>query len=93
MPIPEKETEVTLSMPGEMLASIDRISVALGRSRDDVLRGALADYLAGEGADILDDADGLDDLDNGRSVDADLVVKDARALIAKAEKQRAAKAG
>lgn len=65
---------ITLRLPVDLLAAIEKIAAASDRTRSWVMVRALRLYLAGEGAEILNVANGLEQLDNGESEDMDEVI-------------------
>lgn len=87
------KTQVSLRLPTPLVAEFDRIAVLLDRDRTWVMQKALGQYLAGEGAELLRDAQGFDELDRGESVDLDEVLEKARAIVAAADYRRGKRAG
>ncbi len=87
-----EKSQVSLRLPTELVAKFDRIAEVLDRDRTWVMQKALNQYLASEGADILQDAQGLDELDRGESVDLDDVLDKARTIV-DAVKYRRGRAG
>jgi len=67
---------VTLRIPVDVLADIERIAETSERTRSWVIVRALKSYLAGEGQDILDIAKGRDEFDRGAAHSADDVLKE-----------------
>lgn len=88
-----EKSQVSLRLPTPLVAEFDRIAAALDRDRTWVMQKALSQYLAGEGAEILRDAQGIDELDRGESVDLDEVLEKARTIVDAAELRRGAKVG
>jgi predicted transcriptional regulator len=84
MPSNEK-SQISLRLPAQMVAAFDRIAQVLERDRTWVMQKALNQYLTNEGTEILRDADGLDELDRGESVDLDDVIEKARMIVDAAE--------
>lgn len=85
--------DVVVSLSGAVAADLDRIGDAVQLDRASLIRLALDHYLAGEGADILAEAQGLAELDRGESVDLDDTLAKARQAIAAAESNRQRRAG
>ncbi|MCO6177504.1 CopG family ribbon-helix-helix protein [Ciceribacter sp. RN22] len=88
-----EKTQVSLQLPRQLVADFDRIAAALDRDRAWVFQTALAHYLAGEGAEILQDAEGIAEFDRGESVDLDEVIAKALRLVEEAEDRRRRRAG
>ena len=86
-------TEILLELPTDMVAAVDRIASILGGDRFFVLQQAVGAYLDHQGADLLDDAQGLDELDRGESVDLDDTLAKARAIVEAAESRRGTRFG
>ena len=77
-----ERTQVSMRIPNEVLADFDRIAAALERDRSWVMLRAFKTFLEGEGSVILDEAEGLAELDRGESHDLDDVLAEAEAIIA-----------
>jgi predicted transcriptional regulator len=88
-----EKSQVSLRLPTPLVAEFDRIAAILERDRTWVMQKALSQYLATEGAEILRDAQGLDELDRGDSVDLEDVLEKARTILAAAEYRRGKRAG
>ena len=88
-----EKTQVSLRLPRQLVEEFDRIAAALDRDRTWVMQKALARYLAGEGAEILQDAEGIAEFDRGESVDLDEVIAKARRLVDDAEDRRRRRVG
>ena len=73
--------EISLHVPGDMLADFDRIAAALQRERSWVILRAMKYFLEGDGADILEEAEAIAALDRGEGVDLDDVLDEAEAMI------------
>ena len=86
-------TEILLELPTDMVAAVDRIASILGGDRFFVLQQAVGAYLDHQGADLLDEAQGLDELDRGESVDLDDTLAKARAIVEAAESRRGTRFG
>lgn len=81
MPKPELSDPITLRLPVDVLDAIERIGRASDRTRSWVMVRALRLYLAGEGADILAIAKGLEQIEGGDSRDGDEVIAEIEALV------------
>lgn len=88
-----EKLQVTFGLSADLAARLDRLAVLLDRDRNWVISHALAQYLDQEGADLLDDAEGLAQLDAGHGVDLEDVLGEARDIIASAEARRASRVG
>lgn len=88
-----EKMQVSLRLPTALVGEFDRLADILDRDRTWVMQKALASYLASEGAEILADATGLEELDRGQSADLDDVLEKARKLVAAADGRRALRAG
>jgi Predicted transcriptional regulator len=65
---------ITLRLPRDVLAAIERIAGAADRTRSWVMVRALRQYLNAEGAEILGIAEGKEQLDKGEAEDMDDVI-------------------
>lgn len=88
-----EEMQVTLRLPEALVAEFDRLGKILDRDRTWVMQKALSQYLAQEGADILADVQGLEELDRGDSADLDDVLEKAKAIVDAAEHRRPSRVG
>ncbi|TBY02068.1 CopG family ribbon-helix-helix protein [Rhizobium laguerreae] len=88
-----EKSQVSLRLPTSLVSEFDRIAAILERDRTWVMQKALSQYLATEGAEILADAQGLDELDRGDSVDLEDVLEKARAIFNAAEYRRRTRVG
>ncbi|MCB5205418.1 transcriptional regulator [Neorhizobium sp. T786] len=88
-----EKTQVSLRLPTPLVAEFDRIAGILERDRTWVMQKALSHYLAGQGAEILRDAQGIDELDRGESVDLEDVLQKARTIVDAAEYRRDMRVG
>jgi predicted transcriptional regulator len=86
--LPNEKSQVSLRLPTSLITEFDRIASILERDRTWVMQKALSQYLAGEGSEILRDAQGLNQLDRGESVDLENVLEKARTIIDAAEYRR-----
>jgi len=89
----QEKIQVSLRLPASLVGEFDRLADILDRDRTWVMQKALVSYLVSEGAEILADATGLEELDRGESVDLDDVLEKARKLVAAADRRRALRAG
>jgi predicted transcriptional regulator len=62
---------ITLRVPEDILAEVEEIAKATERSRSWVIVRALKYYLMAEGAEIRSIQRGLDDVEAGRTIDAE----------------------
>jgi predicted transcriptional regulator len=88
-----EKSQVSLRLPAALVADFDRIAGVLDRDRTWVMQKALSQYLAGDGAEILRDAEGLEELDRGDSVSLEDVLEKARTIVDAAEYRRDKRAG
>ncbi|KRA42307.1 CopG family ribbon-helix-helix protein [Devosia sp. Root635] len=77
----ELSDPITIRLPHDVLAAVERISETSDRTRSWVVVRALRLYLAGEGAEILSVADGLKQLDSGESEDMDDVIAQVEQIV------------
>ncbi len=89
----EDTSNVSLSLPSDLIDQIDAAAVLAEKDRSWIMRRALEHYLAEEGADLIEDAAGLAELDQGQSTDLDEALKKATALVDRAEARKARRAG
>lgn len=78
---PQLSDPITLRLPVDVLEAIERIAETSDRSRSWVMVRAMRLYLAGEGAEILNVANGLGQLDNGESEDMDDVIAQVEQIV------------
>ncbi|MBV9330420.1 MAG: ribbon-helix-helix protein, CopG family [Alphaproteobacteria bacterium] len=83
-------SHVSLRLPNDLLAAFDKLASMLDRPRSWVMLRALRQYLEDEGAEIIDDAERLAELDRGETVPAEEVQRRITKIIAEAGKARAA---
>jgi len=81
--------QVSIRLPVEMNEAFAKIADALERDRTWVMLRAFRQYLEDEGADILQEAEGLASLERGDGVDFDHVMDEADELIAQAKARHA----
>jgi predicted transcriptional regulator len=77
-----ERTQISLSVPNDILDDFDRITGALERDRSWVMLRAFKTYLEGEGADLLNEATGIAELDRGEFHDIDDVLAEAETILA-----------
>lgn len=65
---------IALRLPVDVLADIETIAAASDRSRSWVMVRAMRYYLLNEGADVLEIAQGLQDVKDGKVHDLDAVL-------------------
>ena len=88
MPDEVSSIPVSVRVPLDVLEKLDRIAAAMDRPRSWVCLRAFRQYIAGEGAEILDVQEGIAELDRGQSEPFDDAVARLEELVAKAEKKR-----
>jgi predicted transcriptional regulator len=93
MPAASAKVQVSLRVPTDVLDALDRVAQALERDRSWVMLRAFRLYLEQEGAEVLDEADGLAMLDRGEGADFDTVMEEAEAIIARTKEERAGRVG
>jgi len=77
----ELSDPIALRVPVDLLSDIEKIAGAADRTRSWVMVRAMKLYLAGEGAQILKVAEGLQQLDNGEAEDMDDVIADIEQIV------------
>ena len=80
-----EKVEISLRAPAATLEAFDRIAKALDRDRTWVMLQAFSLYLKGEGGDILEEAEGISELERGESVDFDEAMDEIDKIISDAE--------
>lgn len=78
---PQLSDPITLRLPLDVLEAIERIAETSDRSRSWVMVRAMRLYLASEGAEILNVADGIAQLDIGESEDMDDVIAQVEQIV------------
>jgi predicted transcriptional regulator len=78
---PELSDPITLRLPVDVLHDLESIAKTADRTRSWVMVRALRLYLAGEGADILNVAKGLQQIENGEAHDMDEVIGEVEAIV------------
>jgi predicted transcriptional regulator len=90
--IPAK-THISLQVPTDVLDGIEQIARALERDRSWVMLRALRAYVAGEGAEVLAEAEGIASLERDEAIDYNVVHAEAEAIIAEARARVRQKVG
>ena len=85
-------TQISLRVPASVVARFDRIAEILERDRTWVMLKAFTHYLEHEGNDLLEEAEGIAQLDRGEGTDLEEVLNKADAIIAAAEARHGARA-
>ncbi len=80
-----EKVEISLRAPAATIDAFDRIAKILDRDRSWVMLQAFSFYLRGEGDQILDEAEGVAELDRGDSVDFDEAMDDIDKLVSEAQ--------
>lgn len=83
------KVQVSIRLPAEMHEAFGKIADVLERDRTWVMLRAFRQYLENEGADVLQEAEGLAALDRGEGVDFDKVMDEIDDIIAQGEARRA----
>ena len=78
---PDLSDPITLRLPVDLLGDIEAIAKASDRTRSWVMVRALRLYMAGEGADILNVAKGLREIENGEAHDMDDVLGEIEDIV------------
>ncbi|WP_105426541.1 CopG family ribbon-helix-helix protein [Neorhizobium tomejilense] len=89
----QDKSQISLRLPTDLVSEYDRIATALDRDRTWVMLRALTQYLEQEGAELLQDAEGFAELEEGKSADLDDVLSKASSIIEAAEAKRSKRAG
>jgi predicted transcriptional regulator len=79
-------THVSLRVPGDLIRAFDKLAVMLERPRSWVMLRALRQYLEDEGAELIEDAESLAELDRGEIVSGEDVQRQVVQIIVGAEK-------
>jgi predicted transcriptional regulator len=88
MPEGPSSIPVSLRVPGDLIETLDKIAVALERSRSWIMLRALRQYVADEGQEVLDVQEGLAELERGEAIPIEDVLAEMDEIIAKAEAKR-----
>src|ERR1700735_4527327 len=86
-----EKVQISLRAPAATVAAFDRIARALDRDRSWVMLQAFSAYLQGEGGHILEEAEGLAQLERGESVDFDEAMDEIDKLVSDAERAAVSK--
>ncbi len=81
---------VSLRIPADLLAALDKVAAALDRPRSWVMLRALRQYVLDEGAEVLDVEEGIAEADRGEVLAFDDVIAEMEDVIGKAEAKRRA---
>jgi len=73
--------QLSLRLPSDVLADVEKIADGCERSRSWVMVRALRQYLAGEGRDILSAMEGRREIAEGEAHDADAVLAEIDAIV------------
>ena len=88
MPEGPSSIPVSLRVPGDLIETLDKIAVALERSRSWIMLRALRQYVADEGQEVLDVQEGLAELERGEAIPIEDVLAEMDEIIAKTEAKR-----
>jgi predicted transcriptional regulator len=86
-----EKVQISLRAPAATVDAFDRIARALDRDRTWVMLQAFSTYLKGEGGHILEEAEGIAELERGESVDFDEAMDEIDKIISDAEQASASK--
>ena len=78
---PDLSDPITLRLPLDVLRDVEAIAEASDRTRSWVMVRALRLYLAGEGADILNIAKGLGEIESGEAHDMHDVLTEIEEIV------------
>lgn len=78
-------TQISLRVPTSVVARFDRIAEILERDRTWVMLRAFTQYLEQEGRDLLEEAEGIAELDRGEGTDLNDLLDKAHSIIEDAE--------
>ena len=84
-------SHVSLRLPNDVIEAFDRLAALLERPRSWVMLRAMRHYLDAEGAELLEDAESLTQLDRGEGRPLEESLRAAEATIRKIEAKRARK--
>lgn len=79
---PQNSQPITLSVPSDVLSSIEAIAEATGRSSGFIIVRALETFLLNEGADVLSAIRGREQIAAGEFEDIDDLITDVENIIA-----------
>ena len=86
-----EKLQISLRAPAATVEAFDRIARALDRDRSWVMLQAFSAYLRGEGGHILEEAEGIAELERGESVDFDEAMDEIDKIISDAEQASVSK--
>jgi predicted transcriptional regulator len=89
----QDKTQVSLRVPNDMLEEFEVVARALDRDRTWLMLRAFRQYLDAEGAEIIQEANGLKSLDDGEGIDFDEVLGKAEAIVSSARKREVRRLG
>jgi predicted transcriptional regulator len=81
----DDKVQISLRAPASTVDAFDRIARALDRDRTWVMLQAFSAYLKGEGGHILEEAEGIAELELGQSVDFDEAMDEIDKIISDTE--------
>ncbi len=81
---------VSVRLPAEIVAKLDKVAAILERPRSWVILDAIREYLADEGQEVLDIQAGIEELDRGEGIPFEQVLAEMEENITKAEAKRRA---
>jgi predicted transcriptional regulator len=90
MPEGTNAIPVSIRMPADVIATLDKVAAAMERSRSWVILRAIRQFLADEGQEVLDVLEGIAELERGEGIPIEEVLAEMDEIIAKAEAKRAA---
>ena len=73
---------VSLRIPSDLIQAFDKLAAMLERPRSWVMLRALRQYLEDEGAELIEDAESLAELDRGETVAAEHLRRHVEKIIA-----------
>ena len=82
---------ISLRVPGDLMQAFDKLAAMLERPRSWVMLRALRQYLEDEGAELIEDAESLAELDRGESVPFEDSIREVREIIRRAASSRSPK--
>jgi predicted transcriptional regulator len=82
-------THVSLRVPNDLIQAFDKLAAILDRPRSWVILRALRQYLEDEGAEFIEDAESLAELDRGESAPLEESIQAVRQIISASGKVRA----
>jgi predicted transcriptional regulator len=86
-----EKMQISLRAPTATIDAFDRIAKALDRDRTWVMLQAFSAYLKSEGGHILEEAEGIAELERGESVDFDEAMDEVDKIISDSEQAAVAK--